>query len=194
MCWRKKKPDANRSTAVVNKFKKEDEEAKAHTVLNLTEKPVTIVTTLLLTEKKLRKYKKSYVMFTERKIFNQKLNWRSKLFNSYFTDGYDWQGNLINVQEIFLSFARLNSFMTEHKKTDVLLRLLPNSFGFIALMDDTNKMDYESMCTLLKSVIKRRKRRENREMPAPVPAARFAENVSEHGIKKQKIYGMLKFW
>lgn len=77
--------------------------------------------------------------------------------------------------------------MADHHKNGVLLRsLLEKSFGFIALMTDTNKMDYDSSCALLKSEIERCKDRRENEVSAPVIAARFAEKVSRNGFKTEK--------
>lgn len=68
----------------------------------------------------------------------------------HFQEEFDSQIHLTELTEVFVDLARLNDPVTDNDKTGVLLKSLPESYGFIALISDANKMEYESIFALLK--------------------------------------------
>lgn len=176
------------TTAAVNKFQKDDAKARPHIVLNLGEEPATILTSLLLsgatTKVVWRKLTDSY----QKENIQSKLNLRTKLHNLRYKDGNDLQTHLTSLEEIFVDLARLNDPVSEKDKTGVLLRSLPESFGFLALMADANNMDYDSICALLKSEMDRRQAHNKPSAPAfpAMPAARMADTDPSHYRKRGK--------
>ena len=67
------------------------------------------------------------------------MNLRTQLHNIRYTDGKDLQEQLTKIEEIFIEIARLNDSVTEKDKIVALLRSLPGTFSFIALMADATK-------------------------------------------------------
>lgn len=56
-----------------------------------------------------------------------------------------------------LILARLIDPMEDKDKCGTLLRFLPESFGFLVFVADANQIEYDSVCELLKSEMKKRK-------------------------------------
>lgn len=56
-----------------------------------------------------------------------------------------------------MDLARIKDSVSENDKTGILLRSLPSSLGFIALMEDAHKMDYDSIFGLIRSELERLK-------------------------------------
>lgn len=81
-------------------------------------------------------------------------NLKSKDFKSL-------QKHLTTIEKILADLARLHDIVTEKDKTKVLLRSLPENFGFVALMADENKMNYDFICALLNLEMEREKAHHN---------------------------------
>ena len=168
------------SQAQRNRFAQDDRKARAHVVLNLGEEPATLITALLLADATARDVWKKLTDSYQKENIQTKLNLRNRLHNVRFKDNDNLQDHFTALEEIFLDLARLNDAVADADKTGILLRSLPESLGFIALMADAQKMDYDSICALLKSEIERRKSyikptNDMKEIVEPVPAARQAD-------------------
>ena len=170
----------NASQSATTRFMADDRKARAHVVLNLGEEPATLITSLLMADASTKEVWKKLTDSYQKENIQTKLNLRNRLHNIRFKDTDDLQEHLTSLEEIFLDLARLNDAVADGDKTGILLRSLPESLGFIALMADAQKMDYDSICALLKSEMERRKSytkppKDDKASTEPVPAARQAD-------------------
>lgn len=177
------------SQAVINRWKKQDEKARPHIVLNLGEEPAILVTSILLegatTKQVWVKLRDTY----RKENIQSKLNLRSKLHNTFFKDTEDIQVHLKTLEEIFVELARVNDAVSQTDKVAILLRSLPESLGSIPLIADANNMDYDQTSALIKSEMERRKNRQP-EVTAdnPQPGARksFMPSLTANRPKTRK--------
>lgn len=183
-------PETSTNT-VVSRWKRDDERARPHIVLNLGEEPATLVTSLVISGGTSRQVWQKLNDVYEKENIQTKLNLRSKLHNLAFKEGDNMEKHLTELEDVFLNLARLNDAVVDKDKCAVLLRSLPSSFSVIALMADANNMDYDSICSVMKSEIERRKGQAT-EMQRPEhiqAAARKADAPSDrrkdHRVEKR---------
>lgn len=79
-----------------------------------------------------------------------------RLHNKSFNGDGNLQEQSKRLDELFLYLERINDASADAKKKE-LLRSLPKLFGFIALMAETQNMDFDSICAILKSEMECRK-------------------------------------
>lgn len=113
------------------------------------------------------------------------LNLRTKLHNLRYKDTEDLKKYLTDIEIIFVDLTPCNELVTDKYKTGVLLRSLPKRFGFVSSMPDANNMDYDFICALLKSEMKRRKAHHN-PTASIIPAARNAESGRDRANDRKR--------
>lgn len=119
-------PNPDTSTvASVNKFKKDDEKAITHIVLNLREETATLLTTLLISCATTKVVWRKLIDTYQKENIRSKLNLRTKLHNLRCKDGDNLETHLTSVEESFVDLARLNDHVTDKHKTGALLQPLP---------------------------------------------------------------------
>lgn len=181
-------PDPNSSTAEARaQWLKDDQKARPHIVLNLAEEPATLVTSLLISDASTKEVWERLRNTYQRENIQSQLNLRTKLHNLQLLENGDIQSHLTQLEEIFVDLARINDPVAESDKNGILLRSLPKSLSFIAVVVQANNMNYMDLCALLKSEDERRKSsKPTPDTPPPAqPAARMS-NGSEHPSAKSQ--------
>lgn len=137
--------------AVVNKFKKKNEKAKPHVLLNEKEEPATLITITLIVIQGVNNWQfgKNWKVRIKTKIQSE-LTPIIYLPSLTYKDGSDSQQHVTKIEKMLLSLTRLSDPVDNNDKGKVLLRPLPDSFGFTPLVAKINGMDYNTILVQLK--------------------------------------------
>ena len=97
-------PEQETSTqAAVSRFRKDDEKARPHIVLNIGEEPATIITSLLLAGATTKAVWEKLTDTYHKENIQSKLNLRTKLHNLQLKEESDLQAHLTQLEEILLT-------------------------------------------------------------------------------------------
>lgn len=176
-------PNSETSTTEgISAWQKADRKARPHIVLNSGEESSTLFTSLLLQDIRKKQFGNVYVMFTRRKTSKY-----SSIIDQNCTIRLSEDGDIIedmtNLEQIFVDFSRINDPFLKTENSGHLLRSLPSSLSFLAIVGQANNMTYTDLCSLLTAQSERRKQNAQPvpDTPPPViPPARVTTNEHEH--------------
>lgn len=177
----------------VEAWKKSDLKARPHLVLNLGEEPATLVTSLLLSDASTKQVWERLCEVYQRENIQSQLNLRAKLQATHLSEDGDIQQHLTQLEQIFVDLARINDPVLETEKSGHLLRSLPPSLSFIAIVVQANNMGYTDLCSLLTAESERRKQGFKPVVdshPPVTPAARLTTTNNEQSNPDVSTYDM----